>query len=64
MCENDFPYSSAKIPRLRISALKISARPLKLGFWDKLFNKRTVTDYFPIGNMKNSVIYDKNRTVS
>ena len=50
-CEKEFLYKSNPNRTMGTEALKISARPLKLGFWDKLFNKKTVTEYYPIGNM-------------
>ena len=62
-CEKEFLYKSNPNRTMGTEALKISARPLKLGFWDKLFNKKTVTEYYPIGNMKDSVIYDTKKTV-
>lgn len=63
-CEKEFPYKSNPNRTMGTEALKISARPLKLGFWDRLFNKKTVTGYYPIGNMKDSVIYDTTKTVA
>ena len=62
-CEKEFPYAEGKISKMNISALKISARPLNLPFWKRIFNKQTITEYFPVGNMKNSVVYDKSRSV-
>lgn len=62
-CEHTFTYKGGKIKRMGCSALKISARPLNLGFWAKLFDKRTVTEYYPVGNMKDSVIFDKTKTI-
>lgn len=45
----DFPYQyGGKMP---VSAIKISARPTKISFWEKLLGKRTVTEYFPTGNL-------------
>lgn len=63
LSEKDFPYKNDKVTRMNCTALKISARPLNLSFWEKLAGKKTVTEYFPIGNMRQSVIYDKHKTV-
>ena len=43
----NFPYRKSQVP---ISSIKVTARPQNLGFWEKLLNKKTVTEYFPTGN--------------
>ena len=48
----NFPYRRGTFP---ISSIKISARPQKLNFWEKLFGKKTVSGYVPVGNMSNYV---------
>ena len=63
-CENFFPYEKYGLKRMWCQALKISARPKNLSFFKRLFNKNTVTEYFPIGNLRESVIYDKSKTVA
>ena len=64
ICEKDFEYKGDRIQKINVPALKISARPLNLGFFEKLFNKKTVTEYFPVGNMRVSVVYDDNKTIT
>lgn len=49
---HSFPFHNTS---LKISAIKISARPKNLGFWEKLFGLKTKTGYFPVGNCRSII---------
>ncbi len=46
ICEKDFEYAGNGVQKITIPALKISGRPLNLGFWEKLFNKKQLPNIF------------------
>ena len=54
--KRDFPYRQT---RLSMSAIKITARPQKLSFFEKLFGRRTVVSFFPTGQLHDLVSGEK-----
>ena len=50
-----FPFHNTL---LETSAIKISARPKNLGFWERLFGLKTKTDYFPVGNCRDIIDFN------
>ena len=53
--KKDFPYRKSS---MTVNAIKISARPKNLGFWDKLLGRKTVIEYFPT-RMRELIEYKK-----
>lgn len=52
----NFPYRNGTIS---IRAIKITARPKGLTFFQKLFGKKTITDYYPTSlNLKQYIKFD------
>ena len=42
------PYRKSSVT---VPAIKISARPQNLSLWERLLGKKTVTEYYPTGNI-------------